>query len=54
MTDLTVWYQQIEAIARHANGWCNFAIVCGILGFVLSVVAAVMLYRQIKKEGKDD
>lgn len=50
MTDLTIWYEQIEAIAKHANTWCNFALVCGCVGFVLSVVAAVMLYRQIRKE----
>ena len=55
MTDLTVWYEQIEAIARHANTWCNFALVCGCVGFVLSVVAAVMLLKIIKEEtnGRD-
>jgi hypothetical protein len=48
VTDLSVIAEQIEHISRVANGWCNFALVCGCIGFALSVVAAILL---IKKTG---
>lgn len=47
-----IWYQQIEEIAARANAWCNFALVCGAIGLVLSVACAVWLIVNIKKEGK--
>ena len=47
---MSIWYQEVAEIGARANAWCNFALVCGILGFVLSVVAAVMLLKIIKEE----
>lgn len=49
-TDLSVIAEQIAHIERVANGWCNFALVCGCIGFALSVVAAILLIKKTKEE----
>lgn len=43
------WTAQIEHMARLANFWCDFAIVCGYIGFVLSIVAAIVLIKNAKQ-----
>lgn len=48
MTDLSVIAEQIAHIEKAANGWCNFALVCGCIGFALSVVAAILLIKKSK------
>lgn len=48
MTDLSVIAEQIEHISRVANGWCNFALICGWIGFALSAAAAIILIIKIK------
>lgn len=50
MTDLSVIAEQIAHIEKIANGWCNFALVCGCIGFALSVVAAILLIKKMKEE----
>lgn len=50
MTDLSVIAEQIAHIERVANGWCNFAIICGCIGFALSIAAAILLIKKIKEE----
>ena len=50
--DLSVLMQQIEHIAEHANRWLNFSLVCGIIGFCLSVACAVYLIVRWKR-GED-
>ena len=45
-----IWLQQIEQIALHANRWCNFAIVCGCIGFVLALGATILLIKKIRDE----
>ena len=42
--------EQIAHIETVANGWCDFAIVCGCLGLALSIVAAIMYFKMIKEE----
>lgn len=49
-----IWYEQIAEMTARANTWCNFAIVCGCIGFALSIVAAVMLIMIIKGEKECD
>lgn len=46
--------EQIAHIARVANGWCNFALVCGCIGFVLSVVAAILLIKKTQGDDEDE
>ena len=50
MTDLSVIAEQIEHISKCANNWCNFALICGAIGFVLSVAAAILLIKKTKEE----
>ena len=50
MTDLSVIAEQIAHIEKIANGWCNFALICGCIGFALSVVAAILLIKKMKEE----
>ena len=45
-----IWYQQIAEISAKANAWCDFAIVCGVIGFVLSAACAVYLFWKWKHE----
>ena len=47
---MTVIAEQIAHISKCANGWCNFALICGGIGFVLSVVAAILLIIKMKEE----
>ena len=47
------WTAQIEHMARLTTFWCDFAIVCGCIGFVLSIVAAIIFIRKIKEENND-
>lgn len=47
-----IWYEQIAEMTARANAWCNFALVCGCIGFALSIVAASILIWKIKEENK--
>ena len=49
MTDLSVIAEQIAHIEKIANGWCNFALVCAVIGFVLAAACAVYWILLIKK-----
>ena len=40
---LETWTAQLAHIEKVANFWCNFAIICGVIGFVLAVACAVYL-----------
>lgn len=42
--------EQIAEISAKANAWCNFALVCGWIGFALSLVAAAILIIKYRKE----
>lgn len=48
------WYQEVEAIAARANAWLDFAIVCGWIGFGLSLLALAWLIIKIRKENGND
>ena len=50
MTDLSVIAEQIAHIEKIANAWCNFALVCGCIGFALSVACAAYLICNYKKQ----
>ena len=50
MTDLSVIAEQIEHISKCVNNWCNFALICGCIGFVLSVAAAILLIKKMKED----
>ena len=41
MTDIML--AEVAELAARANAWCNFAIVCGWIGFGLSMVALLIL-----------
>lgn len=45
---MEAWYAEVAEIAARANAWCNFAIVCGWIGFGLSVICAVILFVRWK------
>lgn len=47
-----IWYQQIEAIANHANRWLNFSLACAWIGFGLSLAAAVIYIIILRRENK--
>ena len=39
---------ELDAIARSANFWCNFALICACVGFVLTIgVASMMVWRRL-------
>lgn len=40
---LDTWMAQLQHIEKVANFWCNFSIICGVIGFVLAVACAVYL-----------
>lgn len=42
--------EQIAHISKCANNWCNFALICAAIGFVLSVAAAILLIKKTKEE----
>lgn len=44
---------QIEQMAVRANAICDFAIVCGCIGLVLALFAAMLLFKQIREEKAD-
>ena len=53
MTDLSVIAEQIAHIEKIANGWCNFALVCAVTGFVLAAACAawwIVLIKKTKEE----
>ena len=45
---LETWTAQLAHIEKVANFWCNFSIICGVIGFVLAVACAVWLILLIK------
>lgn len=47
---MTAVAEQIAYLSAVANAWCNFALVCGGIGFALSVAAAIILFKKIKEE----
>ena len=47
---MTEIFAQVEHMARVANFWCDFALICGSLGFILSVAAAILLIKIMKEE----
>ena len=51
---LETWAAQLEQIERVANAWCNFALVCGVIGLVLSVACAAWLILLIKKTKEEE
>ena len=44
------WAAQLQHIERVANARCNFALICGCIGFALSIAAAILLIKKIKEE----
>ena len=37
---------ELDAISKSANAWCNFALICACVGFVLAIgVASMMVWR---------
>lgn len=48
-----IWLAELEQIAQRANAWCNFALVCGWIGFGLSLICAVILLVRWKHEHTD-
>ena len=51
---LETWTAQLQHIEKVANFWCDFAIVCGVIGFVLAVACAVCWILLIKKTQRND
>lgn len=47
---LEQWTAQIEHIEKVANFWCNFSMVCGVIGLALSVACAVYLIVRWRHE----
>ena len=43
---LEAWAAQIAHIEKVVNIWCNFAIICGVIGFALST--AVLVYMVVR------
>lgn len=44
------WTAQLEHMARCANFWCDFALICAGIGFVLSIAATILLIKIMKEE----
>ena len=51
---MTAIAEQIAHIAKVANFWCNLSIICGVIGFVLSVACAVYLIKNYKEENNGE